>query len=439
MSKEEVKSELDLFENVRFQNSIERSDFIQYRPITTIENSNTYEFEINAGPDEYIDIQNIYLWMSVKIHNKNNDNFDDNLGTKENYSTISYPLNTIFDQLSIYLGSTLITQASNNYSYLSYIEALIEPTNRYNTFGNSLCASTSGFVSPYWKNDYNPDHPHEQIYKLARKSKHFTLYGKMHGALFSTNKYLLNGIPIKFIFTKASNNFIVIGREGWLTNDTHPVFKLNNIQIYVRKVKINANLLIAHAKALQIAKAKYPIKRPEIKVINLPSGQSSFSLNNIITGQLPNKIVLGMVSHNAYVGTNNSNSLRFQHFGLNYLDLNVNGNMLPRIPYEPDFRTDHQDYQREYYEFLMNSGSLEGNFPLQIDYEDYAKAFCLFAFNLKSDLKNHSNILDIPKSGFINIDVRFQENLSQPVKMIIYTQFDNIIEIDEHRNVTTDY
>src|SRR5882757_4220143 len=97
MSREELKSELDLFENMSYQNSIESSEFIQYRPNTAIGNSNTFEFDIQCGPDEYIDPQNIYLWMSAKLINSNGDNFSDNLGTEYNYSTISYPLNTIFD------------------------------------------------------------------------------------------------------------------------------------------------------------------------------------------------------------------------------------------------------------------------------------------------------------------------------------------------------
>ena len=197
--------------------------------------------------------------------------------------------------------------------------------------------------------------------------------------------------------------------------------------------------MLAHAKALQISKAKYPVKRPTIKVINLPSGQSSFSLDNVITGQLPNKIILGMVSNDAYVGSNTTNSLRFQPFDINYLALNVNGKINPRIPYQPDFRNNKFCYQREYYDFLMNSGQMDSDFTLPADYANYRSGMCLFAFNLNSELHRYKNSNDIPNNGFISIDVKFRSNLSNAIKMIVYSQFDNIIEIDEHRNVTIDY
>ena len=57
-----------------------------------------------------------------------------------------------------------------------------------------------------------------------------------------------------------------------LLGETNPTLKLLDCSLYVRKVKLSTNLLNAHGRALQMSRAIYPIERPIIKVLNLPSG-----------------------------------------------------------------------------------------------------------------------------------------------------------------------
>ncbi|MGH7749935.1 MAG: hypothetical protein ACREQ5_34975, partial [Candidatus Dormibacteria bacterium] len=127
MSKEILKSELDIFEKPSVQYAIEKTDIVQHRPIESITGTDTIEFNVQSGPDEYIDTQNIFLHLTGKLVNRENgDDFKDSLGTKDNYAPINYCLNTAFQELNIYLNGTLISHSSNNYPYLSYIEALTD-------------------------------------------------------------------------------------------------------------------------------------------------------------------------------------------------------------------------------------------------------------------------------------------------------------------------
>ena len=105
--------------------------------------------------------------------------------------------------------------------------------------------------------------------------------------LFTSEKYLINGVPIHLVFTRAPNDFVVMGRDAQLAlGRTDPKFQLLDISLFVRKVKLSPTLLIAHAKALQISRAVYPIRRPIIKVVNLANGHSSFVIENIIMGTI---------------------------------------------------------------------------------------------------------------------------------------------------------
>ena len=121
MAFEVMKSELDLFKKVSFQGSIENSQLIEYRPTNALTESSSLEFDIPISSDEYLDLQNIYFRIKGKLVLQDGTNYQ--IEQYNRYSLINYPLNTIFDQLSIYLSGTLISQSSKTYPYLAIIEA----------------------------------------------------------------------------------------------------------------------------------------------------------------------------------------------------------------------------------------------------------------------------------------------------------------------------
>src|ERR1700744_5469754 len=124
MSHEVMLSEMDLFKKVNFQASIENSYFIQYRPIASITDSSTIEFEIPISPDEYLDLSNVYI--SIKCKAVKDDNTDFAADSDDRFSIINYACNTIFDQLSVYLNGTLVSQASKTHHYMAMIQVLTD-------------------------------------------------------------------------------------------------------------------------------------------------------------------------------------------------------------------------------------------------------------------------------------------------------------------------
>ena len=65
----------------------------------------------------------------------------------------------------------------------------------------------------------------------------------------------------------------------------------------------------------------------------------------------------------------------------------------------------------------------------------------LFCFNFNSDFQNTlgNDFICLAKEGFLNIEIKFRDDLANPLKLVCYAEFDNIIEIDEARNVTVDF
>ena len=82
----------------------------------------------------------------------------------------------------------------------------------------------------------------------------------------------------------------------------------------IRKVNISPPIIRAHAKALEQGTAKYPIKRVLVKSLTIPQGDLSITKEGLFTGQLPSRLVIGLVDNAAYNGSYDSNPYIYQHF-----------------------------------------------------------------------------------------------------------------------------
>lgn len=437
---EVIKSELDLFSRVSFQKSIEHSTIVEYRPINAITEGNSVEFTIPSSPDEYTDLQNCFLMVKGKLLKNDSSTFDSTQNGRN--SLISYGLFTIWDQISVFLGQTLISQASNTQAYSAYLEATLESTpDKINTFMLS-----SGYISYFGKSSSDCDKVDSEYAKFFDGSKQFSLYGRFHGSIFNSDKLLLNGLDFRIILNRGSNPFICMGSQARTaaTNvtalaATSPVLKLIDVSLFVRKVKVSKSILLAHEKVLQTSRALYPIKRSLLKVVNLNTGQNVFFIDNVHNAQLPSKLIVGVTTNAAFAGDKLKNPFKFNHHNLNYLVVNVNNENFPKIPYQPDYDTDN--YQREYYDFFLNIGATKGFEQPAISYQNYKECQALYAFNLNADFEtlDASDWISVPKTGFLNLELRFKTSLTEALKLICYFVFDNLIEIDSQRNVLINY
>ena len=128
MSKEILKSELNLFLKSYYQNSEQDCFFTPFHPISAITTTNNLEFYIPANSEYFIDPENIFLWIECQLVKQD----DSNYGASQNnrFSMINYSLNTMWNQIEISLNNTIITQSSNTFPYTSYINMLTKYDNK---------------------------------------------------------------------------------------------------------------------------------------------------------------------------------------------------------------------------------------------------------------------------------------------------------------------
>ncbi|KAH9632615.1 hypothetical protein HF086_001858 [Spodoptera exigua] len=208
------------------------------------------------------------------------------------------------------------------------------------------------------------------------------MIGHLHGDIFNQDKFLINGVEMSVKLVRSRESFNLIAGS----NDVKFKVCITDATLIVRRARINPSVLLAHQKVLASTTAKYPITRAEVKVLTIPSGVQGKTLDNIFLGQVPKRCIIAY--HTLFSGT-----------GIHFLN--------------------------------------EGN---AISREQYAKGYCLLAFDLTPDLSaNSSAHWNLIKHGSVRLEVRFEYSLIQTINCIVYAEFDNIIEIDKNRNVTVDY
>ena len=209
--------------------------------------------------------------------------------------------------------------------------------------------------------------------------------------------------------------------------------------LYVRKVKVASSVSLGHAAALKQTTAKYPIRRVDCKVLSIPRGFSSFTPDNLFLGHIPKRLVLVLVDTEAFNGTCGSNPFNFKHHNLTQVGVYVDGEQTPRKPLFLKFdEAGGQNIIAGLQSLFSGTGKLSQDAGNQINRSDYGSGFTAFCFDLTPDHCSGDHF-ELIKQGNLRVELQFGQPLANTVNLIIYAEFQNVIEIDASRNVLYDY
>ena len=197
--------------------------------------------------------------------------------------------------------------------------------------------------------------------------------------------------------------------------------------------------MLGHALALKQTTAKYPIRRVDCKVLTIPTGFSSFTPDNLFLGRIPKRLVLVLVDTEAFNGTYTSNPYNFKHHNLTQVGVYVDGEQIPRKPLFLKFsEAGGQNFIAGFQSLFSGTGKLSQDAGNQINRSDYSSGYTAFCFDLSPDhcLGDH---FELTKQGNLRTELHFGQTLANTVNLIIYAEFQNVIEIDASRNVLYDY
>jgi hypothetical protein len=426
-SAECTKSELDLFQVEPTQVSVEEGTDHDYHPLSSLTDASDIEFLVN-GSSDYVDLNNSFLYIKAKITKADGSNLDADEAT----APVNNFLHSLFSQVDVQLEGTTITSSNATYAYRAYIETLLS----FNKSSKSTQLSTAmyykdtaGRMDSITVVDATSNSGFMKRRELAAESRSFEVMGRLHGDIFFQERYIISGVNIKLKLSRSKDAFCIMSNHAGRT------VKILCAQFRVRKLKVSPSVALAHEKTLQVASAKYPLRRVLTKTSTLSAGISDSSQDRFFNGQLPVRVIIGLVSNQAFNGSRAHNPFNFQHFNLAEIQLFLDG----RAAVAP-IKMNYADanYMQAYWSLFTGTQKANKDESNDIMLGEYPNGYCLYAFDLTPDLceGGHFNLL---KQGSVRLALRFSEPLAAAVTVIAYAEFENILEINSQRSVVFDY
>ncbi|XP_048507999.1 uncharacterized protein F54H12.2-like [Athalia rosae] len=440
-SSECTKSELDLFSVPPTQTSIESGQWIHYKPVSSLTDDSPIEFAVPGHGDEYIDLAHTMLSLRVQLRRTKEEttaSASKDASTTPWVTPINNLLHSMFNQVDIFFNQKPVSPANNSYAYRAYIETLLNyaPNAKQSHLTAGLWYDNKNGETDICEprgNDVALMNGFIKRNEIMRNGRVVDLIGHLHCDVFNQEKFLLNGVELRVRLVRSRDSFCLMETEALHT------LHILEASLLVRRVKISPGILLAHARTLAKGTAKYPVTRVEVKAFTIHAGVQAETLDNVILGQLPKRVILGLVSNKAFNGDRKRNPFNFQHFMLNYLSLYVDGIQIPSKALQPSFGKNGV-YVDTYHTLFSGTGVHFLNEGCGIGRLHYEMGNCLTAFDLTPDLAaNCSSHWSLIKHGTLRIELRFDDALKETINCIVYAEFDNIIEVDASRQVVTDF
>ncbi|XP_053390169.1 uncharacterized protein F54H12.2-like [Mercenaria mercenaria] len=422
------KTELHVSAVPPTMSAMQDGQWTKHYPISALNNSAPIEFIIPPQTEKWTDLNQSYLYIKFKVTKA--DGTDLEAGTET--SVVNNFFHSTFSSIDLYLNNKLISSNTHTYPYRAYIENLLSY--------NKECKNTQLRAFELWDKDTSG---HMQAntragansgWKVRRtriaESKSCELIGRLHLDLFLQEKYLPNGIKIRLKLNRASPNFCLMGTAEGKVDIQQAGFNVRTVEL----LPVVANDL---NQAISQHNMKIPIRRVVVKTFTIPDGQRSKIDDHLFLGQLPKRLIIGMVRNADMNGDPATNPFDFRHFHLSKLEVSIDGKTIRNKAFQPNF--ENGECMRSYMSLYQATGALGLNRSIGLTMTEYKSGYTLWGFYLTADQGCEEGQLHPIKTGNLRIDLQFAQQLPSVVNVTVYAEFDNQIEINGLRKVVTDY
>ena len=469
-SKRCEKSEVDLFSVPPTQQSLERGRWIDYAPLSSVQNPDSAITFLIAGTDEYIDLSKTILTVTGNIMKKDGTTKLTG-GGQANVAPVNNFLHSLFKQVDVYLNGKQVTSAMGTYAYRSYIETLL---NYDVSAKNSQFSSALYYKDTATKMDENGVLPELKEVKITPKTgsaadgwiytagtgnqgfakRHkfiengiqFVLSGPIFSDIFMNDRLLLNMMDLKVVLNRSPDSFSLM--ETAKSNQINPRVHLTDVVLKIRKVKVDQAVSDGVERMLKQTPALYPIRRVECKILTIPENLPNVRQDNIFSGIIPKSFVFGLVDVDAANDVYGKNPYNFQHFGVTNVSLTANGQEIPfkqlTLKYPQDVSgkvdpatDDELDFDEAYNTLFSGTGKIYSNTGLDITREDYPGGYTLYAFDLTPDMCNSTDYFNTVQRGSLTLALSLKKQ-THAIAIVCYGDFENVIRIDSERNAIYD-
>jgi len=297
-------------------------------------NDDPLVFNVPSDGVSFYDYYNSELYVRARIINHDKTNLDAN--------ELVAPSNTFFhawiSDIESEINNVTISKFGSLNPYVGYLTTLLgsSPNQKENDLKNILYYPTKTVDTYAAKTD--PTCGFTKRAALCQASKPFEMIGKLPIDICYQNKYLPPNSKVKITLRRSLAQFCLdANKEKISTNNLECPYKyvIDEAVLIIPKHKVDE-------KAITSDKFIYPISSPNVRTYTISSGQISHIAPSFISGNLPQKVYIGLVSNAAFNGNLMKSPFNFQHFKVASISLAINGQ-------DQVYKTVHYDFDNHKY------------------------------------------------------------------------------------------
>lgn len=436
-----MKAEVDLFSVKPIQDAITSSYFAEFRPFSS-GMEDFIEFVIPETP-EYIDLSLTKLHLKVRILDpdgkvvENKEIADASGGGTTLVGTHVKPCNnfmgSLFNQVMVFLNHRCISPSGGNYHYRSHLENLLN----YGYDAKTTHLITSLYLDDEVITTGDPDKISDSGFSdrsLRMVNGNIELMGYLNTDLSKLDKTMLNNMHVRIKLYRNKPSFSLLASETIAAGKDYKI-EIKDAVLLVRKVIVNDHLVRYNESLLKTNNAKYNINRVEMKTYIIPRNTTAHVIDNLFASQLPKRIFVMAIEETSEFNYA-KNPYRFKNFDLRMARLS--GDSLTHLrPIR--LNATNMEFMEAYSSFMDASNVYYGNFGNNITSLDYLFNNFILGFDLSPDMQSSSKHISIPRTGVLRLELHYGTTLTQNIKLIIYAEFDSLLEITSSREAIIDY
>jgi len=434
-------TELDLFSLPPTQVSVEDSFFTDVQPQTTVTNEGPWEFRL-PGNQFMTDLSKNYMFIRLKITQGNGNNLPV-LGDGRAHPWVG-PVNllgkTLFQQLRLYLNGKLVYDSTDTYAYSAYLMTVLNygKESKYTQlFANGYVKDTATSIDTAaslptndgWVTRGNQYH----------RSHLVELMAPLDFPLAHQERFLPSNVTISVSLDRHKDPFILLSPEA---NPTYKI-QIDDIRWKVRQVQVTPALEMTLRNVMQKQMARYPVRRTQIRTMYMTPGSRHSPPNSIWNGQIPRRIVIGMVAEAAFNGNYALSPFNFRNFGLIKSWVVANGETYPKRgrPLQCRFDDAHgNEYMELYVNFYEAIGLGGKDKGVDLTFEDLKLGHCLVVVDMKANSGSDDAGWEAVRTGNTSVHLELGEDVpAGGIRVICMGEFDNLMTIDSNLNVYSDF
>ena len=431
-----VRSELEFFSTPATQVGIEKSKWIEVPLRNAMSSTGPFEFVI-PQTTELIMLSKNYLFMECRILDSTNQPITATVpgsgGGAATAAPYTGPINilgkTWIKMVKIMLNGQEIFDSGPNYAYRAYLESEL----MYGADSKLSHLKLAGYCGDADTVDAATNAGFKARAEPFRSGGFVQLMAPLHTDLFMQDKLLLPNVEVRIVLYPNSNKFCLL-------NYSAGEFKLDvrTLKFYVKTVEVMKSMFLGIERTLLKTPAKYPMKRVLVRTIHISAGRRSLPENDLFHGLVPRRVILGCVSSDAYYGDFQKSPFKFEPFDLRDIYIMACGEKYPSIPLNMDYTNNL--YAMAYLQFMEGLGFAGSDSGNLITPAKFADGWNLYVFDLSPTQDDEGSNWNLERKGTTVFHMTFGTAITgSGVEVIIYAEFDSMLNIDNYRNVFIDY